>query len=102
MGQMFMRAILCNFFVCLGVLCGIKLKSETGKFLMIVMCISAFVFSGFEHCIANMGIFVISLNLVDGVSVGLMLKSMLIVTIGNMVGGALLLAWPLRKMSADK
>lgn len=33
MGQMFMRAILCNFFVCLGVLCGIKLKSETGKFL---------------------------------------------------------------------
>ena len=102
MGQMFFRAVLCNFFVCLGVLCGIKLKSETGKFLMIVMCISAFVFSGFEHCIANMGIFVISLNLVDGVSVGLMLKSMLIVTIGNMVGGALLLAWPLRKMSADK
>ena len=49
-----------------------------------------------------MGIFVISLNLVDGVSVGLTLKSMLIVTIGNMVGGALLLAWPLRKMSADK
>ena len=43
MGQMFMRAILCNFFVCLGVLCGITLKSETGKFLMIVMCISAFV-----------------------------------------------------------
>ena len=102
MGQMFMRAILCNFFVCLGVLCGIKLKSETGKFLMIVMCISAFVFSGFEHCIANMGIFVVSLGLVDGLSVGLMLKSMLIVTIGNMVGGALLLAWPLRKMSADK
>ena len=102
MGQMFFRAVLCNFFVCLGVLCGIKLKSETGKFRMIVMCISAFVFSGFEHCIANMGIFVISLNLVDGVSVGLMLKSMLIVTIGNMVGGALLLAWPLRKMSADK
>ncbi len=77
MGQMFMRAILCNFFVCLGVLCGIKLKSETGKFLMIVMCISAFVFSGFEHCIANMGIFVVSLGLVDGLSVGLMLKSML-------------------------
>ena len=102
MGQMFMRAVLCNFFVCLGVLCGIKLKSETGKFLMIVMCISAFVFSGFEHCIANMGIFVVSLGLVDGLSVGLMLKSMLIVTIGNMVGGALLLAWPLRKMSADK
>lgn len=31
-GQMFFRAVLCNFFVCLAVLCGIKLKSESGKF----------------------------------------------------------------------
>lgn len=101
-GQMFFRAVLCNFFVCLGVLCGIKLKSEAAKFLMIVMCISAFVFSGFEHCIANMGIFVISACVVPGVSIMAMLKSMLIVTIGNMLGGAVLLAWPLRKMSADQ
>lgn len=69
---------------------------------MIVMCISGFVVSGFEHCIANMGIFVTSLGLVDVLSIGLMLKSMVIVTLGNMVGGAVLLAWPLRKMSADK
>lgn len=102
LGQMFFRAILCNFFVCLGVLCGIKLKSETGKFLMIVMCISGFVVSGFEHCIANMGIFVTAFCLVPGLSVGAMLKSMVVVTIGNMIGGAILLAWPLRKMSADK
>ncbi|MDO5134702.1 MAG: formate/nitrite transporter family protein [Eubacteriales bacterium] len=102
LGQMFLRAVLCNFFVCLGVLCGIKLKSETAKFLMIVMCISGFVVSGFEHCIANMGNFVAAFCLVDGLSLGLMLKSMVVVTLGNMVGGALLLAWPLRKMSADQ
>ena len=101
-GQMFFRAILCNFFVCLGVLCGIKLKSEAAKFLMIVMCIAGFVFSGFEHCIANMGIFVIAACLVPGVSIGAMVRSMVIVTLGNMVGGAILLAWPLRKMSADQ
>ena len=100
-GEMFFRAILCNFFVCLGVLCGIKLKSEAAKFLMIVMCISGFVVSGFEHCIANMGIFVTAYCLVPGLSLGAMLKSMVIVTIGNMIGGAILLAWPLRKMSAD-
>lgn len=100
--QMFLRAVLCNFFVCLGVLCGIKLKSESGKFLMIVMCISGFVVSGFEHCIANMGIFVTALCVAPGVSVAAMLKSMVVVTLGNMVGGAILLAWPLRKMSADK
>ena len=91
-----------NFFVCLGVLCGIKLKSEAAKFLMIVMCISGFVVSGFEHCVANMGIFVTAGCLVPGVSIGAMVKSMIIVTLGNMAGGALLLAWPLRKMSADK
>ena len=101
-GQMFFRAVLCNFFVCLGVLCGIKLKSEAAKFLMIVMCISGFVVSGFEHCVANMGIFVTAGCLVPGVSIGAMVKSMIIVTLGNMAGGALLLAWPLRKMSADK
>ena len=70
---------------------------------MIVMCISGFVISGFEHCIANMGIFVVAAAcMVPGLSIGAMLKSMLIVTLGNMVGGAILLAWPLRKMSADK
>ena len=102
LGQMFFRAVLCNFFVCLGVLCGMKLKSDAGRFLMITMCISGFVVSGFEHCIANMGIFVTAYCLVPGLSLGAMLKSMVVVTLGNMVGGALLLAWPLRKMSADK
>ena len=35
-----------------------------------------------------MGIFVTSYCLVDGLSIGLMLKNLLIVTLGNMVGGA--------------
>ncbi len=100
--EMFFRAVLCNFFVCLGVLCGMKLKSEAGRILMIILCISGFVISGFEHCIANMGIFTTALCLVPGLSLGAMAKSMIIVTIGNMIGGAVLLAWPLRKMSADQ
>lgn len=100
--EMFFRAVLCNFFVCLAVLCGIKLKDETAKILMIIICISGFVVSGFEHCIANMGIFVTAGCLVPGLSIPAMLRSMVIVTIGNMVGGGFLLAWPLRKMSADK
>ena len=102
MGEMFFRAVLCNFFVCLGVLCGIKMKSEAAKILMIILCISGVVISGFEHSIANMSTFMAAYCLVPGLSLTAMLKSMLIVTIGNMVGGALLLAWPLRKMSADQ
>ena len=41
-------------------------------------------------------------GMVPGLSIAAMLKSMVIVTIGNIIGGALLLAWPLRKMSADE
>lgn len=101
-GPLFLRAVLCNFFVCLAIVCGNKMKNEAGKFLMIVMCISGFVVSGFEHSIANMSTFTTALLLVPGVSVAAMLRSMLIVTVGNMVGGAVLLAWPLCKMSAPK
>jgi len=102
MGEMFFRAVLCNFFVCLAVLCGIKLKEETAKILMIIFCISGFVISGFEHCVANMGIFVTAFAMDTSLSIGAMLRSMVVVTLGNMVGAAVLLAWPLRKMSADK
>lgn len=98
---MFFRAILCNFFVCLGVLCGIKLKEESAKVPMIILCIAAFVISGFEHCVANMGNFFVAYLLVPGLSLSAMLRSMVIVTIGNIVGGAIALAWPLRKMSMD-
>ena len=101
-GEMFFRAVLCNFFVCLAVACGTKCKEEASKFLMIMICISGFVISGFEHCIANMAVFTVAGFVVPGVSISSMLFSMLIVTLGNIVGGAVLLALPLRKMSADK
>jgi nitrite transporter NirC len=39
--------------------------------------------------------------LVPGLSLSTMLRSMVVVTIGNIVGGALFLAWPLRTMSMD-
>ena len=102
-GEIFFRAILCNFFVCLAVACGMKCKNEVAKFFMIILCISGFVVAGFEHCIANMATFVTAALLVPGgISLTAALKSMVIVTIGNMIGGGLLLAWPLRMMSADK
>lgn len=100
--QMFFQAILCNFFVCLAVACGVKLTTEVGKFLMISICISGFVISGFEHCIANMAIFTTAFCLNPSLPLGSIILNLVIVTIGNMVGGALLLAWPLRKMSADQ
>lgn len=99
---LFFRAVLCNFFVCLAIVCGVKMKSEGGKILMIIFCITGFVAAGFEHCIANMANFTTALFLVPGLSFWAILRSMVVVTIGNMIGGAVLLAWPLCKMSAPK
>lgn len=99
---MFFKAILCNFFVCLGVLCNIKLKGEAAKITMTILCIAAFVISGFEHCVANMGNFFVAYLLVPDLSLTAMLRSMVVVTIGNIIGGALFLAWPLRIMSMDQ
>ena len=101
-GVMFFKAVLCNFFVCLAVACGTKCKEETTKFLMILMCIAAFVIAGFEHCIANMSVFTAALLVVPDISFAAVIRSMVIVTLGNACGGALLLALPLRLMSADE
>ena len=87
-GEMFFRAILCNFFVCLAVACGMKCKNEVAKFFMIILCIAGFVVAGFEHCVANMATFVTAALLVPGgISLTAALKSMVIVTIGNAIGG---------------
>ena len=83
-GEMFFRAILCNFFVCLAVACGMKCKNEVAKFFMIILCIAGFVVAGFEHCVANMATFVTAALLVPGgISLTAALKSMVIVTIGE-------------------
>lgn len=99
--ELFLRAVLCNFMVCLAIALNFKLKSETAKVLMSFLTIGMFVVVGFEHCIANQGLFVIYYILVDA-PIGLMLRSMVIVTLGNIVGGGLLLGLPLHIMSVEK
>ena len=90
-GEMFFRAILCNFFVCLAVACGMKCKNEVANFHDYTL-IAGFVVAGFEHCVANMATFVTAALLVPGgISLTAALKSMVIVTIGNAIGGGVLL-----------
>ncbi len=58
---------------------------------MIFWCLFAFITSGFEHSIANMTIFSISLFMPhpETVSVAGLLANLVPVTIGNFIGGAL-------------
>ncbi len=91
--QMFVRAVLCNMCVCLAVWCSFRMKSESGKLIMVFWCIMVFMVCGFEHSVANMSM--LGVALVDGsaafwdyvLNVG-------VVTMGNIVGGVLLVALP--------
>lgn len=87
------KGIICNMLVCLAVLCSIKMKSESGKLIMIFWCLFAFITIGAEHSIANMTIFAMALFQPhpETVSVMGMINNLIPVTIGNFIGGGLFL-----------
>jgi len=102
----FFRAIGCNWLVCLAVMMAIAAKDIGGKVFAIFFPIMAFVTSGFEHCVANMyfipaGIFSKAFPgavqasgkaaQLTSLTWGTMFtQNIIIVTLGNIVGGAVL------------
>ena len=99
-----LRGVLCNALVCLGVWCAMKCKSESGKLIMIFWCLFAFITTGFEHSIANMTLLCVALLSPMGaaVSLGGYAYNLLVVTLGNMLGGILLVALPYQLISKRK
>lgn len=89
--ELFVRGILCNWLVCLAVWMAVKMKSETGKLVMIFWCLFAFIGSGFEHCVANMTLLSMGVLLPHGAEISLagFGHNLIWVTLGNIVGGAL-------------
>jgi len=105
-GTAFASGILCNILVCVAVLMAISAKDIAGKIWAIFFPIFAFVISGFEHCVANMyyipaGMMaklnpsyaakaeeLYGLSDLSTLSVAGMIKNMIPVTLGNIVGGA--------------
>ena len=107
-GTAFASGILCNILVCVAVLMAISAKDIAGKILAIFFPIFAFVISGFEHCVANMyyipagliaktnpqyvekaeELYGITADKLNALTVGGMVKNMIPVTLGNIVGGA--------------
>lgn len=103
--QMLTRGILCNMLVCLAVWCSIKMKSESGKLIMTFWCIFVFMVCGFEHSVANMGILAVGLLNAGGdaaVNIGGYVYNLALVTIANMIGGAIFLAVPYYLISKNK
>ncbi|HHW30415.1 MAG TPA: formate/nitrite transporter family protein [Clostridiaceae bacterium] len=108
-GHAFFMGILCNWLVCMAVWMSAAAKDITGKIWAIFFPIWLFITSGFEHSVANMyyipiGIFAKSnSNWVQAaISMGIaqekldslnwanmIIKNLLPVTLGNIIGGAI-------------
>lgn len=108
--QAIVSGILCNVLVCLAIFMAATAKDVAGKCIAIFFPIFVFVISGFEHCVANMyyipaGIFAshnplyaakatelygITAEQLSGLNFGTMFSNLIPVTIGNIIGGMVL------------
>jgi formate/nitrite transporter len=95
------RAIGCNWMVCLAVWMALAARQTVSKIFAIFFPIMGFVAIGFEHCIANMYFIPVGLYLnhwagisPEGLDMSTLtwsafvLKNLIPVTIGNIIGGA--------------
>ena len=99
----FAKGILCNVLVCLAVWIGTAGKTVVDKVVGILLPIAAFVACGFEHCVANMyflpmgavmnacgyGADVAGADALNAAGIAFNLSA---ATLGNIVGGAVLVA----------
>jgi formate/nitrite transporter len=92
--------VLCNFLVCLAVFLASNAKTTLEKIAVIILPIFTFVALSFEHSVANMSYLSIGYLVSDSITIGsILLKNLLPVTLGNVLGGMLLgvSIWYLRK-----
>ena len=120
--QAFTSGILCNILVCAAVLMAACAKDITGKLLVCFFVIMLFVTGGFEHCVANMYYVTAGLlamtrpeyvqlamdtygfkaDYLSTLNIGsFMLKNLLPVTLGNIIGGSVLVGIPVFYLNKD-
>lgn len=86
----FVKAVLCNWMVCMGVVMAMTSRSTSGKIIAAGIPIFMFFALGYEHAVVNM--FVIPAGMLFGAHVSIAdwwLDNQIIVTLGNVVGGLL-------------
>jgi len=86
----FVKAVLCNWMVCLAIVAAMTTSSTIGKIATAYMPVFIFFAQGFEHSVVNM--FVIPAGMLMGAKVTLAdwwLWNQIPVTLGNLVGGAI-------------
>jgi formate transporter len=91
-GEAFFRGVLCNVLVCMAVWMAMAGRSVTDKAVAIVFPITAFVAAGFEHSIANLYFFPLAMLLGAPLAGADMVRNLVSVIAGNLVGGSVLVA----------
>jgi formate/nitrite transporter len=98
-----LKAALCNWMVCMGVVMGMTSRSTLGKIAACWLPIFTFFALGYEHSVVNM--FIIPAGMWMGAPVSLRdwwLWNQLPVTFGNLAGGFLFVGLPLFWLRAPK
>ena len=96
------KAALCNWMVCMGVVMGLTSRSTLGKIVACWLPIFTFFALGFEHSVVNM--FIIPAGMMMGAPISFSdwwLWNQLPVTIGNLAGGFLFVGLPMLWMRGD-
>ena len=90
--DLFWRAVLCNFMINLAMLLVYngRIRDDLTQSLAMVMSVFVFAFVGFEHSVANTVLFTV-VGLDGGIDIGAALGNLVIVLVGNFVGGGLLI-----------
>jgi formate transporter len=86
----FVKAMLCNWMVCLAIVAAMTTSSTIGKIACAYMPVFIFFAQGFEHSVVNM--FIIPTGMLMGAKISIAqwwLWNQIPVTLGNLVGGAL-------------
>lgn len=88
--SLFLNGILCNWLVCLAIWTGSRVQNEMARIAIIWFCLYAFIAAGFEHSVANMTVFSVSLlsEHSDQITVMGALRNLAYVSAGNAVAGA--------------
>ena len=88
--EMLVKGILCNVLVCIAVWMAINANTTAGKIVCAFVPVFVFVFCGFEHSVANMFFLPVVYFLpVQGADVFSVIRQIAVVTVGNIIGGAI-------------
>jgi nitrite transporter NirC len=88
------RGLLCNWLVCLALWMSARVDSDVAKSVVIFWCLLAFIASGYEHSVANMTLLSLAVmgRHADQVTVVGAFYNLIMVTLGNILGGAVMVA----------